>query len=500
MYINGIPYVLRDTTVTIRNIKSFVGITSASLEILEKKLKSDVVREIEQYEGKILLHTENKEGQVIPVWEECQPDTILSLKEAMELVHNEIKQDKSISQDEGHFFSESFSLKYFRVPQTAESNPEAEDLDDLVKIVASLNLSTTSVVLNCQIGMGRSTLGTILISLIMRWISKSQSINVTTPATAVAQTSFVNYQVIHSLLRVIRNGIECKRVVDRIIDACGEYLNIRDLIEEHRQQYETETNAEVKENARKKGILALRRYFTLVLFQNYLDQNPPTSSVSDLITFKEWLKKHPEFVTIQEELNVKSIDPLVPVDEMEPGDGIAMTNEVIDVVNRRKGAVVSQGTIVKFDLFPGAQKMSLSDRIDGAHNFRTVHINPLERGLFVGSVCSIENVTGVGMPTMDGVRAVLNHLQSGPNGSKTVYWTSLREEPVLYIKGRPYVLRLLSNPINNLVATGIANNRVEQMEIQMKKEMINDMHLYNNRVLLHEERVEGTNFLVVVRL
>lgn len=36
------------------------------------------------------------------------------------------------------------------------------------------------------------------------------------------------------------------------------------------------------------------------------------------------------------------------------------------------------------------------------------------------------------------------------------------------------------------------------MEVQMKKDMIQDMHLYNNRVLLHEERVEGSKYLVVV--
>ena len=35
------------------------------------------------------------------------------------------------------------------------------------------------------------------------------------------------------------------------------------------------------------------------------------------------------------------------------------------------------------------------------------------------------------------------------------------------------------------------------MEVQMKKDMIHDMNFYNNRVLLHEERVEGSNFLVV---
>jgi hypothetical protein len=62
--------------------------------------------------------------------------------------------------------------------------------------------------------------------------------------------------------------------------------------------------------------------------------------------------------------------------------------------------------------------------------------------------CTVTHVTGVGMPTKKGIRAVLSYLLANFGQQKTAYWTSLREEPVLYIKGRPYVLRLLSNPIN----------------------------------------------------
>ena len=138
---------------------------------------------------------------------------------------------------------------------------------------------------------------------------------------------------------------------------------------------------------------------------------------------------------------------------MEPGDGIAMTNEVIDVVNRRKGAVVSQGTSVKFDLFPGAKKLSLPDRIEGAHNFRKVIINELPLLNDEDPVrfsCAVTDVTGVGMPTKEGIKAILRHMKPGYGGNPpptVFYWTSLREEPVLYIKGRPYVLRLLTDPI-----------------------------------------------------
>jgi hypothetical protein len=36
----------------------------------------------------------------------------------------------------------------------------------------------------------------------------------------------------------------------------------------------------------------------------------------------------------------------------------------------------------------------------------------------------------------------------------TVYWNNMREEPLIYISGRPYVLRERANPFKNLEYTG----------------------------------------------
>ncbi|KAI8898833.1 inositol hexakisphosphate-domain-containing protein [Globomyces pollinis-pini] len=495
IYINGIPYVLRDTTITLRNIKSFSGITAKSLETIEWKLKQDVAKELDIYGEKILLHAESVDGSILPVWEDCNPDAILSLKDAMEIVGKELEGDGSVPDSFDPVSRPSAtSLKYYRVPQTAECSPDCAFLDYLIQIIGNINLSTTSIVLNCQIGIGRSTLGTIVVCLIINWLSKSKKTISSHPSTSsinVGTIQPLNYQLIHSLLRVIRNGIESKRTVDRIIDSCSSHINLRDIIEERRQAYETERNKTLKEEHKKKGIVALDRYFTLILFQNYLDQNAPGMG-SDLISFKQWVTNHPEFETIREELLSDSVELIVPVAELEPGDGIALTTEVIDVVHRRKGAVLSQGTIIKFDLFPGAQKMSLSDRIQGAHNYRKVIIGnvlslPIDVPMHSTLSPTLNNVSGVGMPTKEGIKHVLEYMGAGPTGNRTAYWTSLREEPVIYIKGRPYVLRLFIDPIKNLVTTGIARKRVEEIEVQMKKDIIQDMKNYNNRVLLHEE-------------
>ena len=69
IYINGIPYVLRDQYFTLRNIRSYSGITAPRLELMESRLKEDVIIEVHNYDERILLHNETKEGEITPIWE-----------------------------------------------------------------------------------------------------------------------------------------------------------------------------------------------------------------------------------------------------------------------------------------------------------------------------------------------------------------------------------------------------------------------------------------------
>lgn len=102
--------------------------------------------------------------------------------------------------------------------------------------------------------------------------------------------------------------------------------------------------------------------------------------------------------------------------------------------------------------------MSLPERVDGAPNFRRVPLSiagseavrtpapnsrpgtPKPPGnsatLSSGSGNIGPSVYGTGMPTIDGLRNALHRM-----GAETIpiLWQSLREEPVLYIAGRPHV-------------------------------------------------------------
>ena len=146
------------------------------------------------------------------------------------------------------------------------------------------------------------------------------------------------------------------------------------------------------------------------------------------------------------------------------------------VVQSRRGSVLGKGTMLKADHFPGAHNKKLVPAIDGAPNFRQVD------GL---SVC------GVGIPTVRGVANVLDHVASTSNPSpypftttnqgdgaespSIVHWHNMREEPVLYINGTPYVLREVQRPFANVEYTGIDSRRVEAMERRLKEDVLREV-------------------------
>ena len=66
-------------------------------------------------------------------------------------------------------------------------------------------------------------------------------------------------------------------------------------------------------------------------------------------------------------------------------------------------------------------------------------------------------------------------------------WHNLREEPVLYINGKPYVVREADQPFCNLEYTGIDRSRVEDMERRLKADVLAEAALFDGHILVTEE-------------
>ncbi|KAI3895478.1 hypothetical protein MKX03_035445 [Papaver bracteatum] len=156
---------------------------------------------------------------------------------------------------------------------------------------------------------------------------------------------------------------------------------------------------------------------------------------------------------------------------------MSMPKEMEQVMKQRGGSVLGTNSILKSDHFPGCQNKRLSPHIDGAPNYRQAEAL---------------RVHGVAIPTVEGIRHVLDHIGAQKKGKQTqVLWHNLREEPVVYINGRPFVLRDAEKPFSNLEYTGINRDRVEQMEARLKDDILQEAARYGNKILVTDELPDG---------
>ncbi|CUA76059.1 Paladin [Danio rerio] [Rhizoctonia solani] len=478
IYVNGVAHCLRREGYSLRNMKDYGGISAGRLEILEDRLKNDVIAEVNSFQGRILLHTENADGSVLPIWDEADPKDIAVPKDTMSAQVEEIE------------------IAYKRIPITSERPPDFSDIEALADVVIRTDSERTPIILNCQLGRGRSTVASIVVLLLQEWLKCGRGrAHARTPRRGKSMLSVpsrerepsesksrLSYQIINNLLRVIRRGPDVKRIVDDAIDQCDQFLNLRESIEDARLQAEGSADEQQKKRFIQIGLHNLRKYFELIVFQSFLSENDP-DTVRTFASFEEFVKSRPVIATFENELQVEGAKALKPLERSEREDA-AFADDIQFVVANRSGSVLSASTILKSDFFSNLQKMSLPERIDGAANFRR---KPLTLVL-ANNGSSGKFVCGSGMPTVDGLRRALARVDAGPDGKNVVFWTSLREEPVLYVAGgRPHVLRLVDKPLTNVEATGITTDVVEAMEVNLKKDIEREMIQFDGRVLLHDE-------------
>ena len=98
---------------------------------------------------RLLLHTETPDGSVIPVWEEVRPGDVAVMKDAMTACKT--------SYDDVDIF-------YRRVPITAERSPDYSDFSELFAVMLGPNMTHTPIVVNDQLGRGRSTLTSVSVN------------------------------------------------------------------------------------------------------------------------------------------------------------------------------------------------------------------------------------------------------------------------------------------------------------------------------------------------
>ncbi|GAA5942648.1 hypothetical protein JCM1841_006801 [Sporobolomyces salmonicolor] len=477
VYINGVPYVLRQQAVSLRNVKSYSGISPTRLEILEQRLKSDVLAELRAFDGRILLASEDPDdGSVNPVWETVEdPERqVKTLREVMDAA----REDAGLG-EEGERF------RYIRVPITAEKFPEFNDLREILETVTLMD-SDDAIIVNDQLGRGRTTRTLVIITLVLNWFRHG--------GKGAPRSHRYSYTVINNLLRAVpHTGAEVKNAVDQAITVCGHPFDLLNSIEDARQHAEDAKTDFEREKWIARGLRELRAYFFLLLLTCFLTETRPETwrDLGQSSSYEDFVRQRPVFKTIERELDLAGIDALIPLERPLLGDGTASNDEAAEFVAKRGGRVLSAFTLLKSDFFSGLQKMSLPERVDGAPNFRRVPLSfaaNANKDSDSGPV-----VYGTGMPTVEGLRRALERMGAR---ATDISWTSMREEPVLYVRSRPHVLRLFSQPLENVITTGVTTATVEAMEAELKRDLLRERESTGGKVLLHDEIEENGSFTV----
>ncbi|ELQ76216.1 protein-tyrosine-phosphatase, partial [Trachipleistophora hominis] len=141
--------------------------------------------------------------------------------------------------------------------------------------------------------------------------------------------------------------------------------------------------------------------------------------------------------------------------------------------------VLSTMTILKNDYFRGFSLFESMYRIDGIFNMRYIRVLD-------------HLIVGCAMPKANAIKKLLlKVLKEHQKKNAAIHWFCMREEPVIYVNNTPYVLRRYSVPYDNIEITGIDSNIVHKMEVQLKKDIYDEIK--DNLLLVHDETlVKGT--------
>lgn len=124
-------------------------------------------------------------------------------------------------------------------------------------------------------------------------------------------------------------------------------------------------------------------------------------------------------------------------DVLREGGEVIADEFANQLVRRRRGVTLRAGMILKKDIWRNADEGAHPDKqIKGTLNFRRIP----------GT-----NTYALSQPTERGILGVLDEVAREERTTEDrVTWVNLREEPLVYINGAPYVLREESLSLRNL--------------------------------------------------
>lgn len=293
LYVGDRPFVFRDLAAPYVNVE-LTGIQTEKIEIVEYELKRDVLKEAGEYDGQFLVHDEGNPGELVGAWEPATDETVKTLRE----VYDEL-------------LVKAFRCQMLRLPVTDEQSPEIRDFDLLVdallpRIAKHLDRrETLSFVFNCQMGRGRTTTGMVICCLLIGLVIPEyydelhSAYRDTLDTSDLSDLACGEYAAIVQLKRILAEGRTAKYQVDLVLEACSKMQNLRTAIETFAIAVTSPDTTEAgRARAHHAGVHYLKRYFNLIVFAVYLQEEYDRMSKRMRRTFISWVASHPEVTAL----------------------------------------------------------------------------------------------------------------------------------------------------------------------------------------------------------
>ncbi|XP_078069977.1 paladin-like [Mustelus asterias] len=232
--------------------------------------------------------------------EDASKMDVLNSKNAIETWHEATKQMKqftscsTLQEVYCQIAMQYPQLQYQRIPITDCAAPREEDFDDFLKVVRS-NLTidqNSAIVLNCHNGKERTTVG-MVICLLLTWhiIGFPEPFVEDMVSIPDAKYTKGEFEAILNLVRLLPNGDEMKKEVDRALDAVSDSMtpmmhHLRELIINTYKKSKGAKDKDIAAGLHLRSLQYLERYFYLILFDTYLHLEKPGKWER---SFKEWM-------------------------------------------------------------------------------------------------------------------------------------------------------------------------------------------------------------------
>ncbi|XP_043562686.1 paladin-like [Chiloscyllium plagiosum] len=294
----GLQHILSYLTDDCRKFSRVLCLNLREEAVLEGDGKMYSLREVNSLQQEIIIPVTTAE-QLEEVETATKVD-VLSSQNAVETWHEETKQLKQFAscntlQEVYTQIATQFpQLHYKRIPITDCAAPREEDFDAFLRVVKS-HLTThqnCAIILNCHNGKRRTTVG-MVICLLLTWHINGFPEPFVEDMVSIPDAKYTKgeFEAILNLVRLLPNGNEMKKEVDRALDAVSDSMtpmmhHLRELII---NTYKKSKRAKDKDSASSlhlRSLQYLERYFYLILFDTYLHLEKPGKWER---SFKEWM-------------------------------------------------------------------------------------------------------------------------------------------------------------------------------------------------------------------